>query len=96
MKGKYDFIINDLFNVNVQGDEINYSVYTQEKHERRERLFEKMLKSYYLEDYEKVKIVESLLFLSMTPLHSDHPERQKYMLSYGIKQFNDLVIEGKK
>lgn len=92
ISGKYDFIINDMFEASMSGNEVDYTVRTEERHGQKAKLFEEMLKNNYNKRYQKIKIVESLLFLSMVPLHSDHPERQKYMLAHGIKQFNETAI----
>jgi NDP-sugar pyrophosphorylase family protein len=93
VSGKYDFIINDMFDVEVDGDSIQYQVFTDEKHEDREELFNRMLSREYGKDIDRIKGIEALLFLSMVPLHSDNPERQHYMISKGIELANkNLVI----
>ena len=94
VSGKYDFIINDMFDVDIDGRSIQYQVFTDEKHEDREELFNRMLSREYGKDIDRIKGIEALLFLSMVPLHSDHPERQHYMISKGIELANDNLIGG--
>ena len=37
---------------------------------------------------QEVRVIESLLFLSMLPLHKDRPDRQLVMISIGLELFN--------
>jgi len=92
VSGKYDFIINDMFKISRDENSVEYEVFTDEKHREREELFDNLLESEYRERIDKIKGIEALLFLSMVPLHSDHPERQHYMISKGIELANDNLI----
>ncbi len=92
VSGKYDFIINDMFDVEIESDSVQYQVFTDEKHEEREELFNQILSNEYGEEVGRIKAIEALLFLSMVPLHSDHPERQHYMISKGIELTNENLI----
>lgn len=92
VSGKYDFIINDMFKINIEESSVNYEVFTDQKHEEREELFDNLLKTEYDDKIGAIKGIEALLFLSMVPLHSDHPERQHYMISKGIELANDNLI----
>lgn len=91
--GGYDFIINDMFNVTMgpSNDTITYEIYTDKSHRERQQLFDRLLAQKYPTWFEDIKLIESLLFLSMVPLHNDNPARQQFMLAHGIKQFNNLV-----
>lgn len=82
MDGQYDHITEDLFSVEVEGNEITYSqpqsvsgVY---------RIFREVFQP-LLADYADLRLIESLLFLSMIPLHRDHRDRQYAMLATGLQ-----------
>ncbi|WP_404427559.1 aminoglycoside phosphotransferase family protein [Ureibacillus chungkukjangi] len=89
--GKYDLIIKDLFILDTVGNEINFSFYNIEKYKEIESIFLSVLKEYEF-DYKQISFIQSLLFLSMIPLHSDYPKRQYAMLSTGITIL-DKVME---
>lgn len=91
--GKYDFIINDMFDINVdaQASTIDYEVYRNNVHEEREQLFDSLLQQKYRGWFKHIRLIESLLFLSMVPLHSDNKRRQGYMLARGLELFNEVA-----
>jgi hypothetical protein len=90
--GNYDFVINDLFDICVDATgSVTYEVYTDGRHHERKRLFDDLLQYYMGDATHKVKLVESLLFLSMVPLHDDGRDRQQYMLAYGLEAFDKVV-----
>jgi len=91
--GHYDFIINDRFSIEtVSSDQsIEYTVHTNEIHERQRDLFISMLESRYPKEITKLWAIESLLWLSMVPLHDDDTERQQAMLAQGIEKYNQAI-----
>jgi hypothetical protein len=91
--GNYDFIINDLFDVGIDDSNVSYEVYTDARHRDRQRLFDNLLTFHFQNAIERVELIESLLFLSMVPLHDDAPSRQQYMLAYGLERFDEVVHE---
>lgn len=81
MDGRYDHITEDIFSVQVHGREI---IYTQPQNtEGVYRIFREVFQP-LLADYADLQLIESLLFLSMIPLHSDHLNRQYAMLATGL------------
>jgi hypothetical protein len=88
--GKYDFIINDLFEATYKDKNIEYDIHTLEQHEKREERFETMLKERYYSEYDEIRLIESLLFLSMVPLHSDSEEHQIGMLGTGLDKIREF------
>ena len=61
-----------------------------ENHEKIKNLFY----NYFREDERiKIKFIQSLLFLSMIPLHKDKPKRQKVMLGVGIRILYEVIEE---
>lgn len=89
--GMYDFIIEDLFELSEKNEyDFDYKINFSEKHiEIKEEFYSRFSKK----DTQKIKFIQSLLFLSMIPLHYDKPERQKLMLGIGLKLLYE-VIEG--
>ncbi len=83
VNGKYDFIVSDKFKVSKTGTEIEYKIQSSDEHEKIKELFFGKLGN----KLDEILLIESLLFLSMVPLHSDYPERQKVMISVGIENF---------
>ena len=89
VEGKYDYIIEDLFEMYVDGNQIAYQV--QNRTDWLVQVFSEVFCD-YITDYQALRLIESTLFLSMIPLHGDHPRRQYAMLATGI-QLLDKVME---
>ena len=86
----YDFIVEDLFQLEEQENGFNYKIVYLENHEKIKNLFY----NYFREDERiKIKFIQSLLFLSMIPLHKDKPKRQKVMLGVGIRILYEVIEE---
>lgn len=86
--GCYDYIIEDLFNIEYSNKGIKYELYNNSA------FLKKLFKTEFnLSDteYREIRLIESLLFLSMIPLHSDVPERQLAMLITGLKLFKETI-----
>jgi hypothetical protein len=93
--GKYDFIINDRFSVEIKENSINYDVHLSLEHNDIDNLFIEYLKEYKY-DIKQIHLVTALLFLSMIPLHRDHISRQYAMLATGICLIDQLIKEEKQ
>jgi dTDP-glucose pyrophosphorylase len=90
ISGKYDFIVNDLFNIELNGNNIDLEInLLSEMHKEISKEFDSIISKYY--DLNKVKIIEGLLFISMLPLHNDTPNRQIAMFSRGIQNLNEVL-----
>lgn len=86
--GCYDYIIEDLFNIEYSNKGIKYELYNNSA------FLKKLFKTEFnLTDteYREIRLIESLLFLSMIPLHNDVPERQLAMLITGLKIFKETI-----
>ena len=90
LEGDYDFIIEDLFDVSVQGSNITYRLNVSKPNVF--RLFCEVFKS-KLEDIRAIRLIEATLFLSMIPLHSDCLTRQYAMLARGVELFYCVLEE---
>lgn len=91
--GKYDYIIKDLFEIKLNKDtgEIIYEV--QDKG-REFDLFDELKSSFkdiICKNYDEIELIESLLFLSMIPLHGESYNHQLAMLATGIEILNRTI-----
>jgi len=85
--GHYDFIMSDRFKVEKEGPgQYRLRMKTSPYHETVGQIFRKYLTRSGF-DIHRVRLLESLLFLSMVPLHRDRPERQMAMLLQGMQLF---------
>lgn len=89
--GLYDFIIYNQYKITKKG-ELTYSVKYRcsEYHEKIGKIFIKHINLNNF-DIKRVRFIETLLFLSMLPLHKDHPEKQKAMLFRGLEIMTGLM-----
>lgn len=88
--GKYDCIISDMFHVDADDSgRLDYGLTVTGNEEKIGNLFETMLQEHLGDEktFQQIQLIESLLFLSMIPLHKDKPERQKAMLAVGVTKF---------
>ncbi|MEG2931348.1 MAG: capsular biosynthesis protein, partial [Ruthenibacterium sp.] len=88
LDGKYDFIIEDMFKIDVHDNSITYEV--MEKPQRLYPLFREVFKD-KMTDYRALKLIEATLFLSMLPLHSDAVNRQYAMLATGLRLLGEVA-----
>lgn len=86
--GLYDFIVNDLFTVKVEGREVTLTVHRREEHERVREVFDTVFFPTF--DLRQVQMITALLFLSMPALHYDAPRRQMAMFATGMSLFAEL------
>lgn len=80
--GHYDFIMSDRFKVEDGALRLKTSPY----HETVGAIFRKYVQREGF-DLDRIRLIESLLFLSMVPLHRENPERQMAMLLQGMRLF---------
>lgn len=86
--GDYDFIVQDLFEVEGEDSFINYKIYNSPKHSLIKEYFDSLITEEF--DLNQIKLIEGLLFLSMIPLHKNNQRRQKVMLCKAIENLNQL------
>ncbi len=85
--GKYDEIINDLFSINEIRDNIEVTYYKKHDYECFDNIINKLCNL----DINDIELIESLLFISMIPLHSDYKDRQLAFFSQGIIMLNNQL-----
>ena len=91
--GKYDYIIKDLFEIDFDLDKCNINFEIKER--KRDFDIYKLFLSIFedsISDIKKIELIESLLFLSMIPLHNESLEHQLAMLATGL-EILDRVID---
>lgn len=91
--GNYDLYINGRFNI-IKTAENEYEFITHITNYDLKSLFDAWLKEYCKEEgieLNHIRLIQSLLFLSMIPLHSDRPEAQKAMLFQGLLDFDNYL-----
>ncbi len=86
--GDYDYIVNDLFHIEIEDHNIKYHIYNSKKHSVKE-YFDIAIKKHY--DLKHIKLIEGLLFMSMISLHDDNQQRQLLMYSKAIILLNETI-----
>lgn len=88
LDGGYDYIIEDMFSVQVEDTHIVLEMPRKAEaiYDEFKRVFQEMLPN--LED---LQLIESILFLSMIPLHSDSLSRQYAMLATGLRLLSEAT-----
>lgn len=90
LEGKYDFIIEDMFDIDVIGNTIEYHM-----HKRIDNITNVFLDVFResIDNIQAVRLIEATLFLSMIPLHSDYKQRQFAMLATGVMLLEQVIRE---
>ena len=90
LEGKYDFIIEDMFDIDVIGNTIEYHV-----HKQIDNITNVFLDVFResIDNIQAVRLIEATLFLSMIPLHSDYKQRQFAMLATGVMLLEQVICE---
>ena len=92
--GGYDFLVNGLVQVDAGAPgSVDYTVLRQQQHREIQALFRRWLARRAPDDLPRLRLIESLLFISMTPLHADRPDAQIAMMATGLSLFGDLLDE---
>jgi len=89
--GKYDFIVNDLFEISeLENAHFEFKFFQDAQNKKSiVDAFDSMLlnNGYQLQE---IEFIEALLFLSMIPLHNDNQQRQLGMYLTALQIFNKL------
>ncbi len=89
--GLYDLIVNDLFHVSLEADQITLDIRCRPQHEEIRRRFEHV----FFPDFDRreILLITGLLFASMPALHFDAPNRQIAMYARALQLFDELYGE---
>ena len=95
IEGKYDFIIKDLFHIEVKSEN-NFKLNILESVRKFDlkSMFMKIFHDNIRDSINSIRLIEALLFLSMIPMHKESIEHQYAMLCTGVKLLNDVVDIG--
>lgn len=86
--GGYDFILNGLFEFHERDGAVTLSLDRDERHDDLAQMFESWLHRRAASSVTQIRLLESLLFLSMVPLHSDRPKSQVAFLARGLELYS--------
>lgn len=88
--GKYDFIVSNLFYIEINNDVVNYKIAENENVNLVYDVFDDFVLNYGY-DLDEIKLIEASLFISMLPLHADNFDRQLMLYITGILKLNELI-----
>jgi dTDP-glucose pyrophosphorylase len=89
ISGGYDFIVNDLFDVEVKEDVLEYTLFGfEEKRPIADYFDQKLAESF---NVRQIQLIEGLLFLTMIPYHSNSQRRQYVMYCKAIELLNKVL-----
>jgi dTDP-glucose pyrophosphorylase len=87
--GLYDFIVNDLFRVNVQGNQVQLDIRSRPYHAEICRRFERVFFPTFAR--REILLITAFLFASMPALHYDVPQRQLAMYTRALQLFDESL-----
>jgi NDP-sugar pyrophosphorylase family protein len=89
LDGGYDFLIHDMFVLKQQGERVQLQQFFPNNRPAVLEAFAQTFGKHH--NLDEVRTLEGLLFLSMCPLHADHPKRQVAMFVTGLRILNELL-----
>jgi len=87
--GGYEFFIYDKFDVSNVDNQFNLSFHNEQRKNDINNKFLSISDEYKF-DYNKIKLIEGLIFVGMCARHYDNLDRQKAMLMTGLNILNDV------
>lgn len=92
LEGKYDFIIKDMFELEVRGkNDISIKIAGAERQFGILEIFLSVFEELISGHMPEIKMIEALLFLSMIPLHGENKRHQFAMLCTGIELLDKVI-----
>ncbi len=92
-EGDYDFLVNGLFDLSWREGAVLLEPHLEPRHLRVKALFDTWLRLRVGDLLPAVRLVESLLFLSMIPLHADRPRSQQAFLARGLHLLSSVAAD---
>ena len=83
--GGYDFLLAGRFDLEAEGGRVRFEIDWEPHHQPVRDQFRRWLAARAGAEYGRVRLIESLLFLSMIPLHGDRPRSQAGFLARGLE-----------
>lgn len=87
--GGYEFFIYDKFDVSNVGNQFKLSFHNEQRKNDINNKFLSISDEYKF-DYNKIKLIEGLIFVGMCARHYDNLDRQKAMLMTGLNILNNV------
>ncbi len=91
LEGDYDFIVNGVSRSEWTSEGFIFGAHVEARHRAIKDLFHKWLFKRFGQHYEQIELIESLLFLSMVPLHADRFDAQEAFIARGLEIFNRVA-----
>jgi hypothetical protein len=91
LEGDYDFIVNGVVDSAWTPAGYEFNPHLDGRHLAIKNLFHKWLVSRFGAYYQQIKLIESLLFLSMVPLHADRFDAQQAFIARGLETFAEVA-----
>lgn len=88
LEGNYDLIIEDMFELNIKNTNIEFLLPAKTK--KVFNIFKDVFND-NIENINDIRLIESLLFFSMIPLHSDNLKRQYAMLATALSLWEEAL-----
>ena len=92
-EGGYDLLLAGRFELSRDGHSFVLDIHRTREQLAVRDLFAEWWRARWPGDVSHVKLIESLLFLSMVPLHADRPDSQIAFLARGLELFARVVLE---
>lgn len=94
IEGDYDFLVNGLFDLEQNGSACVLDAHLTARQQAVKALYRERVQARLgHREYLKIRLLESLLFLSMIPLHNDRPRSQQAFLARGLELFSHIEHE---
>lgn len=91
LEGDYDFIVNGVVESRWTAQGFSFQPQIDSRHTAIKTLFHRWMLRRFGQYYEQIKLIESLLFLSMVPLHADRFEAQEAFIAQGLRIFTAVA-----
>tara|TARA_B100000029_G_scaffold306778_1_gene299612 strand:+ start:14212 stop:15831 length:1620 start_codon:yes stop_codon:yes gene_type:complete len=90
VSGLYDFVLANMFKIDINKREFNLEIYTNKSIPQIQREFDNLLidRGHDLND---LIFIQGLIFISLTPLHEENFERQLMLYLTGIETLNQVI-----
>ncbi|BBM87488.1 aminoglycoside phosphotransferase family protein [Candidatus Uabimicrobium amorphum] len=93
IEGEYDVIVNGMFHSCWKDKNFFYNLHTNDYQSMVKNVFNKHFLKKWQTNRLQIKLIESLMFLSMVPLHADSLQAQQIFLARGLQILTQISSE---
>ena len=90
IEGRYDMMIESRFTISIIRNDIQYNLQGQEVTDRVMKCFLQVFGNVINDNIDDIRFIESLLFFTMIPLHSECKQRQIVMFARGVELLSQV------